>query len=87
MTKGAVVALVVGVVVLATLDVGGVRQLLLGGGDGQPRAVRMAVLPFINLTGDPEQEYLSGGITQEMITQLGRLHPQGLLRRMNLPHG
>jgi TolB-like protein len=75
---GAVVALVVGVVVLAALDVGGVRQLLLGGGDGQPLTVRMAVLPFINLTGDPEQEYLSDGITQEMITQLGRLHPQGL---------
>jgi TolB-like protein/Tfp pilus assembly protein PilF len=38
----------------------------------------MAVLPFVNLTGDPEQEYLSDGITQEMISQLGRLHPGGL---------
>jgi serine/threonine-protein kinase len=65
------------VAVLAVLDVGGVRRLLLGRG-GQPRAVRMAVLPFVNLTGDPEQEYLSDGITQEMITQLGRLHPDGL---------
>jgi TolB-like protein/Flp pilus assembly protein TadD len=63
--------------VLAVLDVGGVRRLLLGRG-GQPRAVRMAVLPFVNLTGDPEQEYLSDGFTQEMITQLGRLHPEGL---------
>ncbi len=40
--------------------------------------VRLAVLPFINLSGDPEQEYLSDGLTQEMITQLGRLHPQSL---------
>jgi len=38
----------------------------------------MAVLPFVNLTGDPEQEYLNDGVTQEMITQLGRLHPRGL---------
>jgi len=38
----------------------------------------MAVLPFVNLSGDPEQEYLSDGFTQEMITQLGRLHPEGL---------
>jgi len=38
----------------------------------------MAVLPFVNMTGDPEQEYLSDGITQEMITELGRLHPEGL---------
>ena len=40
--------------------------------------VRLAVLPFINLSGDPEQEYLSDGLTQEMITQLGRLHPESL---------
>jgi len=36
------------------------------------------VLPFENLTGDPEQEYFSDGLTEEMITQLGRLHPQRL---------
>ena len=36
------------------------------------------MLPFANLTGDPEQEYLSDGLTQEMIAQLGRLHPQSL---------
>jgi TolB-like protein/Tfp pilus assembly protein PilF len=64
--------------VLAALDVGGVRRLLLRRGTGDPKVVRMAVLPFVNLTGDPEQEYLSDGITQEMITELGRLHPEGL---------
>jgi len=36
------------------------------------------VLPFANLTGDPDQEYLSDGLTQEMITLLGRLHPESL---------
>jgi TolB-like protein len=41
-------------------------------------SVRLAVLPFQNLTGDPEQEYLSDGLTQEMIAQLGRLHPASL---------
>jgi adenylate cyclase len=45
---------------------------------GQRAAIRMAVLPFANLTGDPEQEYLSDGLTQELISQLGRMHPQGL---------
>ncbi|MBP1777988.1 MAG: Adenylate cyclase [candidate division NC10 bacterium] len=44
----------------------------------RPAAVRLAVLPFANLTGDADQEYLSDGLTQEMITLLGRLHPQGL---------
>jgi len=44
----------------------------------RPAAVKLAVLPFANLTGDPEQEYLSDGLTQEMIAQLGRLHPESL---------
>ena len=37
------------------------------------------MLPFENRTGDPEQEYFSDGMTDEMIAQLGRLHPAGLL--------
>ena len=40
--------------------------------------LRLAVLPFRNLSGDAEQEYLSDGITDEMISALGRLHPQRL---------
>jgi TolB-like protein/tetratricopeptide (TPR) repeat protein len=40
--------------------------------------IKLAVLPFENLTGDPNQEYFSDGLTDEMITQLGRLHPQRL---------
>jgi TolB-like protein len=34
----------------------------------------LAVLPFVNLGGDPEQEYFSDGLTEEMISQLGRRH-------------
>ncbi len=34
----------------------------------------LAVLPFENLGGDPEQEYFSDGLTEEMISQLGRRH-------------
>jgi TolB-like protein/Tfp pilus assembly protein PilF len=64
--------------VAAVLDVGGVRGRLLGRVGAPGAAIRMAVLPFANLTGDPEQEYLSDGLTQELISQLGRLHPQGL---------
>ena len=42
------------------------------------RIIRLAVLPFANLSGNPDQEYFSDGLTQELITQLGRLHPAGL---------
>ncbi|HQM64616.1 MAG TPA: protein kinase [Acidobacteriota bacterium] len=40
--------------------------------------IRLAVLPLANLSEDPAQEYLSDGLTQELINQLGRLHPAGL---------
>jgi len=43
-----------------------------------PSKVMLAVLPFQNLTGDPEQEYFADGLTEEMITQLGRLRPDQL---------
>ncbi len=66
------------ILVLLGLNVGGVRDRLLGRNASPARAIKMAVLPFANLTGDPEQEYLNDGVTQEMITQLGRLHPKGL---------
>jgi len=46
--------------------------------DVAPAKVVLAVLPFDNLSGDPEQEYFSDGLTEEMITQLGRLNPQRL---------
>jgi len=40
--------------------------------------IMLAVLPFHNVGGDPEQEYFSDGLTEEMISQLGRLHPERL---------
>ncbi len=43
-----------------------------------PTRATLAVLPFVNLTGDPEQEYFSDGLTEEMITQIGRSNPQQL---------
>jgi TolB-like protein/DNA-binding winged helix-turn-helix (wHTH) protein/Flp pilus assembly protein TadD len=54
--------------------------------------IMMAVLPFQNLTGDPKQEYLADGVTEEMITQLGRLQPErlGVIARtsvMGYKHG
>jgi|GEM_PF-5389892 len=43
-----------------------------------PARVMMAMLPFENLTGDPDQEYFSAGLTDGMIGQLGRLAPERL---------
>ena len=70
----------IGGCVLATLSVGayvGLRYLLPGGSAPSGRTM-LAVLPFENLTGDPDQEYFSDGLTEEMITQLGQLDPRQL---------
>jgi TolB-like protein/Flp pilus assembly protein TadD len=39
-----------------------------------PDKPSIAVLPFNNMSGDPEQEYLCDGITEDIITALSRLH-------------
>ena len=48
----------------------------------------LAVLPFANLTGDPNQEYFSDGLTEEMITQLSNRDPQrlGVIARTSVMH-
>lgn len=37
--------------------------------------VMLAVLPFANLTGDANQEYLSEGMTEQMVATLGKIDP------------
>ena len=39
----------------------------------QSRPKSIAVLPFDNLSGDPEQEYFSDGITDDLITHLAKI--------------
>lgn len=50
--------------------------------------VMLVVLPFENLSGQRSQEYLSDGLTEEMITQLGRLNPArlGVIARTSAMH-
>jgi TolB-like protein/DNA-binding winged helix-turn-helix (wHTH) protein/Flp pilus assembly protein TadD len=43
-----------------------------------PEKVVLAVLPFDNLNRDPEQDFFSDGLTEEMIAQLGKLNPARL---------
>jgi len=52
----------------------------LGSLEAKPDAAKpiVAVLPFENRTGDAGQEYVSDGMTEEIIARLGRLNPQRL---------
>ena len=40
-----------------------------------PPKMILAVRPFKNLSGDPTQDFVADGLTEEMITRLGQLHP------------
>lgn len=46
--------------------------------DPRTGRVMLAVLPFENLTGDPNKEYLADGLTEQLISWLGRLNPEQL---------
>ena len=41
----------------------------------------IAVLPFTNMSGDPEQEYFSDGITEDIITDLSKLSGLSVIAR------
>src|ERR1700741_2368018 len=69
--------LVVSAVVLAVI--GSVSWRRLRDVTAQPSSrIMLAVLPFENLTGDPSKEYLADGLTEQTISQLGRLNPNQL---------
>jgi len=68
-------AAIVVIALLFGLNIGDLRTRLTGGAGATAKTFKLAVLPFENLTGDPEQEFLSDGLTQDMISELGRLQP------------
>jgi adenylate cyclase len=45
------------------------------------RRVAICVLPFINMSGDPEQEYFSDGITEDIITDLSKVSALSVVAR------
>jgi len=51
---------------------GGVPEIAGPAPRAAPRKPSIAVLPFANMSGDPEQEYFSEGVTEDIITNLSR---------------
>jgi TolB-like protein/DNA-binding winged helix-turn-helix (wHTH) protein len=77
------IAGVIGAVAVVTAAVLWVSGYRLGSAVPHPSTadtgrLMLAVLPFENLTGDPDNEYISDGMTEELIAQLGRMDPSRL---------
>lgn len=51
------------------------------GGKQGAAQVSICVLPFANMSGDPEQEYFSDGITEDIITDLGKVSALSIVSR------
>jgi TolB-like protein/DNA-binding winged helix-turn-helix (wHTH) protein/Tfp pilus assembly protein PilF len=50
------------------------------------KTLTLAVLPFQNLSGDPEQEYFSDGMTEALITELGQIRGLLVISRSSSMH-
>ena len=75
------------VVAFATLLIAWGPQIIEQFWGPKPRIV-LAVRPFRNLSSDPSQDFIAEGLTEEMITRLGQLHPEhmGVIRlSSNMP--
>jgi TolB-like protein/DNA-binding winged helix-turn-helix (wHTH) protein/Tfp pilus assembly protein PilF len=66
------------VAVVAVLVAAGVFTVRGRGNRVPSRRPMLAVLPFANISGDADQDYLSAGFTDELIAQLGALNPEKL---------
>jgi TolB-like protein/DNA-binding winged helix-turn-helix (wHTH) protein/Tfp pilus assembly protein PilF len=73
-----VVAIAVLMVVVLAGSIYELRQRTRSQSAAAQGRVMLAVLPFANLSNDPEQEYFSDGLTEETITDLGELNPERL---------
>jgi adenylate cyclase len=51
------------------------------GGKAASRKISVCVLPFANMSGDPEQEYFSDGISEDIITDLSKVSALSVVAR------
>jgi TolB-like protein/DNA-binding winged helix-turn-helix (wHTH) protein len=68
---------------LIAANFGGVRDRLFAGRLASP-IHSLAVLPLVNLSGDPGQDYFADAMTEELITELSRISALNVISRTSI---
>jgi TolB-like protein/DNA-binding winged helix-turn-helix (wHTH) protein/Tfp pilus assembly protein PilF len=82
-TKVVASALVVAVGLLLTLSLSRVRERLLAR-PSPPHIQSLAVLPLVNLSTDTDQDFFADGVTEELITDLGKISALRVISRTSV---
>ena len=69
--------------VLLSVNLHGWRDRLFAG-PARPQIRALAVLPLANLSGDAEQEYFADGMTEALITELGKISVPRVISRQSI---
>ncbi len=83
MAIGLVAGAIVVLLTVVGLNIGWWREQL-PGGVSPGRIESLAVLPLENLSGDPEQEYFSDGMTGALITELSKIGALRVISRQSV---
>ena len=81
--RSALAPLAAGIAALLIMIAGSGWYFLAGGRSTPPGAARLSivVLPFTNLSNDPAQDYFADGVTENLTTELSRLHNSFVIAR------
>ena len=74
------------VVLAALLTLAYVAARIRAGDASRPKIKSLAVLPLQNLSGDPSQDYVADGMTEELIGRLSRIHGLRVISRTSTMH-
>jgi len=74
------------VALAALLTLAYVAARIRAGDTSRPRIRSLAVLPLQNLSGDPSQDYVADGMTEELIGRLSRIHGLRVISRTSTMH-